>query len=114
MEGWPNYMNNETVQGYLAMRRAKGQRAPWTDRAQTLLIGKLEAFRAEGWDANYLLDEATLRGWTSIFMVPECPRIRPIRAEAPHQENPPVEDPAKHAAVMEKVRAVTNRLKRVA
>lgn len=111
MIDWPPYMDPEVVAGYISMRRAKGQRAPWTDRAQTLLIGKLEAFHADGWCPNYLLDEATLRGWTSVFMVPDCPRIRPIRAEAPHDENPPVEDPAKHAAVMEKVRRLGSKLR---
>lgn len=104
----PPYIDPDTWAEFAERRRQK--KVPMTESGAKRLIAKLEAFHKDGWDANFLLAEAADAGWRSVFMVPDCPRIRPIRAETPHQEKPEVVDPIKHAAVMERVRALGSKM----
>lgn len=90
MHDLPDYIDPEAFQGFIDMRKAKGRRAPFTDRARTLVLNKLAEFHKQGLDVNACLDQATESGWSSVY---------PIKASV--QANPAVgvPVPVKNAAL---------------
>ncbi len=58
----PNY---ESWHGYLEVR--KQRKYPITARVITLLVNKLLKLRSESHDIGKCLDNATLRGWSSVY-----------------------------------------------
>lgn len=65
----PEYIDPEAFQGFVDMRRAKGKRAPFTERAKTLVLNKLAEFHKQGLDVNACLDQATEAGWSSVYPI---------------------------------------------
>lgn len=63
----PDWVNGEAWDGYVAMRKKIGK--PMTDRAKALAVGKLEAFRDEGYDPAKVLDQSTAASWQGLFAV---------------------------------------------
>ena len=61
----PNYIDAEVFAAFLESRRA--HKAPFTQRAEKMLISKLMRHHGEGWDVNEALERATISGWKSIF-----------------------------------------------
>lgn len=56
----------EAFAGYIEMRKKK--KNPLTERAEKLLLNRLEKLAPYDYDAqNKLLDEATLKGWQSVY-----------------------------------------------
>lgn len=65
----PNYIDAETFAAFIESRRA--HKAPFTPRAEKLLVMKLMRHHGEGWDVNEALEAATISGWKSIY-----PRVK--------------------------------------
>lgn len=61
----PNYIDAEVFAAFLESRRA--HKAPFTQRAEKMLISKLMRHHGEGWDVNEALERATISGWKSIY-----------------------------------------------
>ena len=57
----------------------KRKKAPDTDRALKLIIGKLDKFRAEGQDVAAILDQSVERGWTGVFPLKQATAAKPSR-----------------------------------
>lgn len=112
----PPFIRQDTWLAFVEMRlelASKDKRVPFTERAARMVAEKLAEFHGQGWDANYILREAAIASWRSVYVPRDCPRTRPVRAETPHDEHPKVEDPAAHARVMERVGAVARKLRAV-
>lgn len=63
----PNWIPLEAWAGWLEMRKAK--KVPTTDRAIVLAIRKLDELRRKGFDPEAVVDQSTLRGWTSFYEI---------------------------------------------
>ena len=61
----PEFIDKEIWNDYLETRKKK--RAAPTERAEVLLMKKLEEFRAAGDDPNEVLKRSIMNGWTGIF-----------------------------------------------
>jgi len=60
----PDCVPKESWDGFVESRKKK---KPLTDRAKTLIVNKLIEFRARGHDPGKILDEATEKGWMSVY-----------------------------------------------
>ncbi len=49
------------------MRRAKGNKVPFTVAAAKGVIAKLDGFRADGHDIAQVLTESVINGWSGVF-----------------------------------------------
>lgn len=63
----PDWLDAETWAAFVEMRKAKGQRAPLTTRAQQMIVAKLNRLRADGHDPNACLAESVMNGWSGVF-----------------------------------------------
>lgn len=61
----PDWLDREAWSAFLEMRRKK--RKPMTPRAQTLIFGKLDKWRAKGHDPTAILDASTVNAWTDLY-----------------------------------------------
>lgn len=61
----PIWMPADAWNGYLEMRR-KAKKPP-TNRAISILIGKLDEWHNRGIDVAAILDQSTVSGWTNLF-----------------------------------------------
>lgn len=61
----PDWVDPKTWADFLAMRREI--RKPATDRAQVLLLGKLDWLRAQGNEPNAVLEQSIRNGWQDVF-----------------------------------------------
>ncbi len=73
----PSWVPSDSWLGFKEVRKRK--RAPDTDRAIKLIIGKLEKFGAEGQDVGAILDQSVERGWTGVFPVKQTAAAKPSR-----------------------------------
>lgn len=67
----PDWLPSEPWEAFVAMRRKKGQRTPFTIEAAVLIVGKLDAMRADGEDVTAMLHQTIMEGWTGVFPVKE-------------------------------------------
>ncbi len=65
---------------FVAMRKAKGKRAPFTDAAQAVILRELAKLREQGHDPGRVLQASIASGWSGVF---------PLKAAAK-----PIRDPA--------------------
>jgi hypothetical protein len=72
----PDWIPAKPWEDFVAMRRAKGSRAPFTVGAAKGIIAKLEKFRAAGHDLADVLNESTRNGWSDVYE----PKGRPAGA----------------------------------
>lgn len=63
----PDWIPAEAWSEFVAMRRAKGQRTPFTVGAAKGVIAKLEIFRAAGHDLADVLRQSTVNGWADVY-----------------------------------------------
>lgn len=63
----PAWLDVDTWEAFVEMRKAKGKRAPFTEKARQMLLKKLQTFRAQGYDANACLEESVMNGWSGVF-----------------------------------------------
>ncbi len=73
----PSWIPSDAWLGFKEVRKRK--KAPDTDRALKLIIGKLDKFRAEGQDVAAILDQSVERGWTGVFPLKQATAAKPSR-----------------------------------
>lgn len=59
-------------QAFVAMRKAKGKRAPFTDAARDGIVSALAKLQAAGHDVSEVLQESVNHGWSSVY-APKAP-----------------------------------------
>jgi hypothetical protein len=74
----PSFLKPETWAAFVAMRKAKGQRAPLTTHAAILIINALTRFKAEGYDPNACLEQSIINGWSGVFVTKDKPPPAPV------------------------------------
>ena len=72
----PLWLDRESWAGFLEMR--KKIKKPMTDKAAKIAIGKLERWRAEGYDPTMVLNEAIMNNWQGLW-IPKGPDGKPIQ-----------------------------------
>lgn len=75
----PDYVDREAWDGWVDMRQVmhKEKKAPWTPRVEKIAMRQLGQFHDQGYDCNYVLDEAVLKGWRGLFVDPQrTPKIK--------------------------------------
>jgi hypothetical protein len=63
----PDWIPAEPWDEFVAMRRAKGQRTPFTVGAAKGVIAKLDSFRQAGHDLRAVLEQSTISGWADVY-----------------------------------------------
>ena len=63
----PDWIPAEPWDEFVAMRRAKGQRTPFTVGAAKGVIAKLAEFRDQGHDLSEVLRQSTVNGWADVY-----------------------------------------------
>lgn len=85
----PAWIDPETWDAYTEMRREKGKRAPFTDKARDMIVRKLDRLRAEGHNPNDILAESVMNGWTGVFPLKAQPQAQQQqRTNAPDPNAP--------------------------
>ena len=70
----PHWIPLESWLAFVAMRKAKGRRAPFTDAARDGVVAALEILRSCGHDIGDVLQASVVNGWSGVF----APRVVPI------------------------------------
>ena len=65
----PDYIDPQAWADFVAMRRKKGSRAPWTEGAERLTLRKLAEMHEQGFDATASLEQSVMHGWAGVFPV---------------------------------------------
>ena len=63
----PNWIPSAQWSAWKEMRRRK--KVPNTERAMKLAVTKLTSLRAQGQNIAEVIDQSTLRGWTSFYAI---------------------------------------------
>ena len=63
----PSYIDPELWAAFVESRKA--MKVPFTPLAQKLVIRRLMAFHADGWDANASLEKSAIYGYRGVFEV---------------------------------------------
>lgn len=73
----PSWIDREAWDGFCDWRNVlhRQKKAPWTERAEKIVMNKLAKWHDEGYDCNHILDEAVLNGWRGLFVNDRTPRI---------------------------------------
>lgn len=79
MTALPSYIDPELWAAFIESRKA--MKVPFTPLAQKLVIRKLMAFHADGWDANASLEKSAIYGYRGVFQV--------AKREAPKTDKDP-------------------------
>lgn len=77
----PGFLKPETWAAFVAMRKAKGQRAPLTTHAAILILNKLTALKGEGYDPNECLEQSIINGWSGVFPTKDKPPPAPVNGK---------------------------------
>jgi hypothetical protein len=91
----PECVPEDAWNGYIEVRKDK--KYPMTVHALQLLLRKLEQFRKDGHKLETLINEATVRGWRSIFLVQDLPKAQKNTGAHVGQYNPGEEKPMSEA-----------------
>jgi len=75
----PAYIDVELWAAFVESRKA--MKVPFTPLAQKLVVRKLMAFHADGWDVNASLEKSAIYGYRGVFEV--------AKREAPKTEKDP-------------------------
>ena len=65
----PDYIEPQAWADFVAMRKKKGSRAPWTEGAERLTLRKLAEMHEQGFDATASLEQSVMHGWAGVFPV---------------------------------------------
>lgn len=63
----PEWIPEKPWADFVAMRRAKGNKVPFTVAAAKGIVAKLDEFRTSGHDVGVILGESVVNGWSSVF-----------------------------------------------
>jgi hypothetical protein len=69
----PEWMPSTQWAAFVAMRKAKGKRAPFTDEARDGIVSDLAKFRAAGHDIAEVLQSSVNNGWSGVFAPKAAP-----------------------------------------
>lgn len=67
MQSLPSYIDPELWAAFIESRKA--MKVPFTPLAQKLVVRKLMAMHADGWDANASLEKSAIYGYRGVFEV---------------------------------------------
>lgn len=67
MTSLPNYVDPELWAAFVESRKA--MKVPFTPLAQKLVVRKLMAMHADGWDVNASLEKSAIYGYRGVFEV---------------------------------------------
>lgn len=73
----PDWIPAEAWDGYVEMRKKRSK--PMTDRARTLQVAKLQAFRDAGHNVGVVLDQSTANDWTDLYE-PKAANVVPMNS----------------------------------
>lgn len=65
----PPWIDKDAWQGFRDMR--KKMKKPMTDRAEGMLLTKLNTFYQQGLDVNAILDQSTFNNWLDVWPLKE-------------------------------------------
>lgn len=74
----PDWIPEKPWEDFVAMRRAKGSRNPFTVGAAKGIVAQLEKFRASGFDLTEVLEQSTRNGWSDVYE----PKAKPAGTQA--------------------------------
>jgi hypothetical protein len=63
----PPWLDRDTWEAYVAMRKEKGKRSPFTDAAKKLTLRKLSDMHARGLNTTHSLEDSIEAGWSGVF-----------------------------------------------
>lgn len=63
----PDWVPEKPWAEFVAMRRAKGSRIPFTVAAAKGIVAKLNDFRSAGHDVGSILNESVINGWSAVY-----------------------------------------------
>ncbi len=75
MFDYPTCVTLESWEAFIELRRRKGQRAPLTEYAAKMVIRRLLDADLQGYDAQHMIDEAIEKGWTTVYIGAQTPKI---------------------------------------
>lgn len=74
----PVWMPEQEWADFVAMRKAKGKRAPFTAAAQQGIVRQLDKLRSDGNDPAEVLRQSTMNGWSGVFALKAIGNVRPF------------------------------------
>ncbi len=77
----PESISRELWVEFCKARAAKGRSYPFTTYAATLILNKLTALKAEGYDQNACLSQSIERGYSGVFQTKDKPPPAPINGK---------------------------------
>jgi len=63
-----DWLNHDNWEAFKEMRKLKGNRAPFTQRAEQMILKRLEEFHRQGYDTSWILEDAVINGWSGVFV----------------------------------------------
>lgn len=76
--GLPVWLPEQEWTDFVAMRKAKGKRAPFTAAAQQGIVRQLDKLRSDGNDPAEVLRQSTMNGWSGVFALRGTGNVRPF------------------------------------
>lgn len=114
----PQYIDREAWEGFCEMRKAKGKRTPFTDRAAKMILKTLQELKDAGHDANAALDQSTVNGWSDVYEPKDKAIQRKASSDADRTKaylaKREAEAGAPTAEMIARLRNATSRIRRVA
>ena len=80
-DSYSQWLDSEAFEAFKEMRRLKGQRAPFTQRAEQMILKRLEEFHRQGYDTAWILEDAVINGWSGVFVNNRTPMRQLSTAE---------------------------------
>jgi uncharacterized protein YdaU (DUF1376 family) len=74
----PDWVPQDDWVDFVAMRKAKGKRAPFTAAAEQGIVRQLERLRTDGHDPGEVLRQSTMNGWSGVFAPRPTGNVRPF------------------------------------
>lgn len=84
----PAWVPTEAWDAFVAMRKKKGSRAPWTDVARDRCIAKLDDMRKRGVDISEVLLTCVEMGWSGVEWGEAELARKPVLAHSRRDEQP--------------------------
>ena len=69
----PEWVPADKWAAFVAMRKAKGSRAPFTEAAREGIIAALDKLRADGHNVGEVLQASVVNGWSGVFAPKSVP-----------------------------------------
>lgn len=73
----PSWIDAETWDAFVEMRKAKGKRAPFTARAAKMILHELDRLRSQGHNPDEVLRVSVMNGWSGVFALKHLDSSKP-------------------------------------